>query len=203
MYYYTPLFMTHFFPLAIGALFTSVLLSSCSHSSPTTETGPSAPTVAAERITSTKADSLNGIPGHQFGEPLSNFPGLVLTPGQGAPGTKRYTYPADKPEAGWFGKHKKEVEYVFYIFRDDKFIAFQAIAFGAGRSALQQEALFLFGKGERRNEGTHWAGTKAQAFYSLKLLPAGPAELLDVVSVEDADAQATRDAAKLKAENTQ
>jgi hypothetical protein len=150
-----------------------------------------------------RADSLNGIPGHHFGEPFSAFPGLVLTPGQGAPGTKRYAYPTDKPEAGWFGKHKKEVEYVFYTFRDGKFIAFQAIAFGPGRQALQQEATFLFGPGERRGLGTHWAGDKAQAFYSLRNLPTGAAELLDVVSVEDADAQASIDASRLKQENAE
>jgi hypothetical protein len=193
--------MTHFFSLALGVLFTGTLLSSCSHSSPTTEAGLSASTVAAERSTGTKVDSLNGIPGHQFGEPFSAFPGLVLTPGQGAPGTKRYAYPASKPEAGWFGKHKKEVGYVFYTFRDDKFIAFQAVAFGPGRQALQQEAAFLFGQGERRGLGTHWPGTKAQAFYSLRNLPTGAAELLDVVSVEDADAQAASDAIRLKREN--
>lgn len=195
--------MTHFFSTAIGALFTGVLLSSCSHSSPTTETGSGTPTIAVKRTTSTKVDSLNGIPGHRFGEHLSAFPGLVLTPGQGTPGTQRYAYPADKPEAGWFGKHKKEVEYVFYTFRDGKFISFQAVAFGPGRQALQKEAEYLFGKGERRGLGTHWSGEKAQAFYSLRNLPTGAAELLDVVSVEDADAQEVRDAAKLKAENTQ
>jgi hypothetical protein len=157
--------------------------------------------VAAERTKSTKVDSLNGIPGHRFGEPLSAFPGLELTPGQGTPGTRRYAYPAGKPEAGWFGKHKQEVEYVFYTFRDDKFISFQAVAFGVGRQALQKEAEYLFGKGERRGLGTHWAGEKAQAFYSLRNLPTGAAELLDVISVADADAQAARDAAKLKREN--
>jgi len=180
-----------------------VSLGSCSQSSPNAETGSSATAVVDRLTPSTKVDSLNGIPGHRFGEPFSAFPGLVLTPGQGTPGTRRYTYPADKPEAGWFGKHKKEVEYVFYTFRDGKFIAFQAVAFGAGRQALQKETEYLFGKGERRGLGTYWAGEKAQAFYSLRNLPAGPAELLDVVSVEDADAQAASDADKLKAENAQ
>jgi hypothetical protein len=93
------------------------------------------------------------------------------------------------------------VEYVFYTFRNNKFIAFQAVAFGPGRQALQKEATFLFGQGERRGLGTYWAGTKAQAFYSLKLLPTGAAELLDVISVEDADTQAASDAAQLKREN--
>lgn len=193
--------MTHFSSLAIGTLFAGILLSSCSHYSPTTEAESSASIIAAGQIISTKVDSLNGIPGHRFGEPLSAFPGLVLTPGQGVPGTRRYAYPEGKPEAGWFGIHKKEVEYVFYTFRNNKFIAFQAIAFGPGRQALQNEALFLFGQGERRGLGTHWAGNKAQAFYSLRNLPTGAAELLDVVSVEDADAQAASDAVRLKQEN--
>lgn len=186
--------------LSMLAAVSGVLASSCSN--------PKAPTSSAEVPTAEKptvalsrADSLNGVPGHHFGEPLSAFPGLVLTPGQAAPGTKRYAYPADKPEAGWFGKHKKEVEYVFYTFRDDKFISFQAVAFGAGRQALQKEAQYLFGKGEPRGLGMHWAGEKAQAFYTPRNLPTGPAELLDVVSVEDSDAQAASDAAKLKADN--
>jgi hypothetical protein len=193
--------MTHFSLLVDGALLASILLSSCSHSSSSTEAESSASTIAAKQTISTKVDSLNGIPGHQFGEPLSAFPGLVLTPGQGTPGTRRYTYPEGKPEAGWFGKHKKEVEFVFYTFRDDRFIAFQAVAFGPGRQALQQEAAFLFGPGERRGLGTHWAGDKAQAFYSLRNLPTGAAELLDVISVKDADAQAASDAVRLKQEN--
>lgn len=191
----------HFPALVIGALFTGTLLSSCSHSSTTTEAESGASAIAAGETISTKVDSLNGIPGHQFGEPLSAFPGLVLTPGQGTPGTKRYAYPADKPEAGWFGKHKKEVEFVFYTFRDDKFISFQAVAFGNGRQALQKEAQYLFGKGQPHGLGMHWPGEKAQAFYTPRNLPTGPAELLDVVSVQDADAQAARDAAQLKQEN--
>lgn len=195
--------MPTFFSLTTASLLAGALLSSCSHPSATTDsTGTSkseVPTATDTRMS--RADSLNGIPGHHFGEPFSAFPGLVLTSGQGAPGTKRYAYPTDKPEAGWFGKHKKEVEFVFYTFRDGKFVSFQAVAFGPGRQALQQEATFLFGPGERRGLGTHWPGTKAQAFYSLQNLPAGAAELLDVVSVEDADAQATSDAARLKREN--
>jgi hypothetical protein len=184
--------MSSFFSLTIRLLLAGALFSSCSHPSATTDSTSTSnlkvPTITSNRVS--RADSLNGIPGHHFGEALSAFPGLVLTPGQGVPGTKRYAYPASKPETGWFGKHKKEVEYVFYTFRDDKFIAFQAVAFGAGRQALQKEAEYLFGKGERRGLGTHWAGNKAQAFYSLRNLPTGAAELLDVISVEDADTQA-------------
>lgn len=154
--------MTYSSALTIGVLFAGTLLSSCSQSSPTTESGAgsSAPTVAAERTTGTKVDSLNGVPGHQFGESLSAFPGLELTPGQGEPGTRRYAYPDNKPEAGWFGKHKKQFGYVFYTFKDDKFMSFQAIAFGTGRPLLQQEAQFLFGQGKRNGIGTRWGGKK-------------------------------------------
>lgn len=195
--------MTHFFPLAIGTVFAGTLLSSCSHSSSTTElaAGASAPTVAAERTTATKVDSLNGIPGHQFGEPLSAFPGLEPTAGQGEPGTIRYTYPAGKAEGSWFGKHKKEVPHVYYTFRDNKFVWFQAIAVGDGRQALQQEAQFLFGAGKRNGVGTHWAGEKAEAYYSMSSLSTGPAETLDVMSVPLMKAKASEDAARLKAEN--
>lgn len=190
--------------LIIGALLTSTLLSSCSHSSPTTESGTpaSAPTVAAARTTATKVDSLNGIPGHPFGEPLSAFPGLQLSQTQ-TPGVQTYSYPEGKGLTGWFGKHRKEVPFVFYTFRDGKFLAFQAIALGSGRPALQQETLFLLGQGHQNPENTTWVGEKARAFYTPRLLPAGPAEILDVQSLSLVEAQAKEEAARLKAENAQ
>jgi hypothetical protein len=178
------------------------LLSSCSQSTPETTTG----TQAAARPASPefpfggKVDSLNGIPGHQFGEPLSAFPGIELAKTQN-PGTRTYTYPDNKPAPGWFGKHKKDVPFVFYVFKDDKFIAFQAIAMGAGRQALQEQALFLFGPGKKYPAGTSWNGEKALAYYTPRLLPNGPAEILDVQSVEGNKAQAAATAERLKKEN--
>lgn len=194
--------MPTFSSLTIASLLAGALLSSCSHPAATTDSAgtskPEAPVATSTKISRT--DSLNGIPGHQFGEPLSAFPGVILTKGQ-QPGTKTYKYPDDKPEAGWFGKHKKEVPSVFYIFRDGKFAAFEAIAFGTGREALQQETLFLFGRGKLHMDNTTWAGKKAQVRYTQMTLAKGPAEILDVESIDLVKAQVAEEAARLKREN--
>jgi hypothetical protein len=189
--------------LTIALLLAGVLLSSCSHpSAPTDFTGTSEPELpmATSGTGMSRVDSLNGIPGHHFGEPLSAFPRLVLTKTQN-PGTQTYSYPDDKPEAGWFGKHKKEVPSVFYVFRDGKFAAFQAIAFGMGRRALQQETVYLFGRGKTHVENTTWAGKKAQVIYTSTTLTRGPAEVLDVESIDLVNAQVAEEAARLKREN--
>lgn len=193
--------MTHFFPLAIGALFTGTLLSSCSHSSPTTEARSDAPAVATERTTGTKVDSLNGIPGHHFGDPVSAFPGLELAKSQ-QPGTQTYTYPNGKPEAGWFGKHKRDGDlFVFYIFKDNRFAGFQALAFGTTRAALQEETLFLLGPGNKGFANTSWKGEKTQASYTPRVLPKGPAEILDIQSLTLVQAQANEASDRMKREN--
>ncbi|MGI4971775.1 MAG: hypothetical protein ACRYGH_22760 [Janthinobacterium lividum] len=147
-----------------------------------------------------RTDSLNGIPGHQFGEPLSAFPGLVLAKSQ-QPGSQTYRYPDEKPEAGWFGKHKKDVPSVFYVFRNGKFSMFQAVGYGTGRQALEQEAQYLLGPGQQHTEHTSWSGKKAQAFYSPQTLTRGPAAVLTIESLEGAAAQAAAEANRLKQEN--
>jgi hypothetical protein len=182
--------------LLAGALF-----SSCSHPSATTDSAGTSklevPIVTGIRVS--RADSLNGIPGHHFGEPLSAFPGLTLTKSQN-PGTQTYGYPDEKPEAGWFGKHKKDV-FSFYIFKDGKFLAFQAIGFGPGRAALQEEAAFLFGRGKQNMDGTSWKGEKTQAYYTQQIMAKGPAEILDVQSLSLVEAQASESTDRLKREN--
>jgi hypothetical protein len=188
--------------LTIASLLIGGLFSSCSHPAATTD---AASTSKLEISVTTgtrmsRPDSLNGIPGHHFGEPLSAFPGLILTKGQ-KPGTQTYTYPDGKPEAGWFGKHKREVPSVFYVFRDGKFAAFQAIAFGDGRLALEQETVFLFGRGKQHVENTTWAGQKAQVIYTQTTLARGPAEILDIESIDLVKAQVAEEAARLKREN--
>jgi hypothetical protein len=74
--------------LLVGALF-----SSCSHPAATTDAAETSqmevPAAIGTRLS--RPDSLNGIPGHQFGEPLSAFPGLVLAKSQ-KPGTQTYYY---------------------------------------------------------------------------------------------------------------
>ena len=187
--------------LATGSLLAGVLVSSCSHPDTTESAGtPASEVPVATRRQVSRTDSLNGIPGHQFGEPLSAFPGIELAKSQ-QPGTQTYTYPDGKPESGWFGKHKDTVPSVFYVFKDGKFAAFQAIAFGAGRQALQEETLYLFGQGQKNVTNTTWAGEKAQALYTRLVLPKGPAEVLDVQSISLVNAQLADQAARLKREN--
>jgi hypothetical protein len=184
-----------------------VLLNACTGSdSPAEKAGSNetAPSEVTVRTKGTRVDSLNGIPGHRFGEPLSAFPGIVLAEGVQKPGTQTYTYPDGKPAAGWFGKHKAKSPdqfFVYYVFQDGKFVAFQALAFGEGRQALQEQALYLFGPGKQFPDGTTWAGEKALAYYTLPTLAKGPANALDVKSQEFVRSQATATAARLKQEN--
>lgn len=183
-----------------------VLLGGCTDSGSPTEKGggnATASTEAPARTRGTRVDSLNGIPGHRFGEPLSAFPGLVLAPNQ-APGSQKYTYPDGKGEPGWFGKRKKEAPstyFTFYVFADGKFVGFTAISFGEGRKALQEQALYLLGPGEKFATGTTWDGQRVLASYTLPTLEMGPANQLDVQSQAFVRAQATATADRLKKEN--
>jgi hypothetical protein len=93
-----------------------------------------------------RADSLNGIPGHAFGEPRSNFSELETKGYQDLDG---YTYYDAKPgqELGWFGKNAEHV-HTTYRFYQDKFASFDAWARGTDRVLLAEEAVYLFGKGQ-------------------------------------------------------
>jgi hypothetical protein len=90
---------------------------------------------------------------------------------------------------------------VFYVFWEGKFAAFQAVAFGDGRAALAQETVFLLGRGKQHVENTTWAGQKAQALYTQTTLARGPAEILDIESLDYVKAQAADEATRLKREN--
>lgn len=98
-----------------------------------------------------RADSLNGIPGHAFGEPRSNFPELQAKGSQDMDG---YTYYEPQPgkEPGWFGKNADQV-HTIYRFYQDKFAIFNATAAGNGRPLLEQEVVYLFGKGQPQQQG--------------------------------------------------
>lgn len=166
-------------------------------------TATTAPQTAV-RTPGTRADSLGGIPGHRFGQPLSDFPGLELLPDQ-KPGVQMYYYPNGTGEPGWFGKRKRESPndfYTYYTFKDGKFVAFQVMALGEGRKALQAQTRYLLGTGTLTTTTTNWEGEKVLAFYSLINQPGrGLAELLDVQSQDYAKALATAQAKQLKEEN--
>lgn len=191
-----------FFTHSALLVLTSGLLTNCSSPSPATTANPPTPPAAASPLAA-RVDSLNGIPGHQFGEPLSAFPGLALNPNQG-PGPRMYTYPSGKPEAGWFGKRKKEAPnefYTSYLFAEGKFVGFSAVAYGDLRKALKEEAAYLFGPGSARTNGTLWEGSAAVAWYTQPTQLLGPTDRLDVQSQAFVRAQATAAADRLKAEN--
>ncbi|MDF7815268.1 hypothetical protein [Hymenobacter sp. YC55] len=194
---------TFYFSLLVAGV--GAFVSSCS-SPQESGTSANAPVAATEAVRGpgTKADSLGGIPGHKFGDPLSAFPGLELTATQ-KPGTQTYAYPKGTTEPGWFGKRKQESPndyYSFYVFKDGKFVAFEAMAFEAGRAALQEQALYLFGPGTQTATSTNWEGKEVFAYYSTVMQPGkGPAHVLDVQSQAYVREQATAQADRLKKEN--
>jgi hypothetical protein len=196
--------------LSLLAALCGALATGCSSKETTTSAAAgqsgAATVVTAAHTPGTRADSLGGILGHKFGEPLSAFPGLALTPSQ-KPGTQTYQYPDGNGEPGWFGKHKKESPtefFSYYTFKDGRFVAFQAMALGAGRKALQEQTRFLLGTGTPTTTTTNWEGEKVLAYYSLTNQPgAGLAEVLDVQSQDFVKGQATAKAEQLKKENAQ
>lgn len=173
-------------------------------SAPAAAAETAAPTVAAVRGPGERADSLNGIPGHQLGEPLSAFPGLKLSTDQ-TPGCKTYVYPGGKGEPGWFGKRAKAspgMYYSFYKFRDGRFVAFSAAAYREGRTALLEQAAYLFGPGVPRIGGINWEGKRVFASTSDETNPVGgPYTILEVQSMDFVRALAKDKADQLKAEN--
>ena len=158
--------------LPITALAGSLLLHACSQTAPDASADPaltagSAPT-PTKRTMGTAVDSLDGIPGHTFGEPLRNFPGLVLVTKDEDLGLRVYKMPASR-ERGWFGKHARDFA-TYYQFQDGQFALFRAVTTGidANRTAMREQALFLFGPGKNRTDllgGWDWEGEQARALY--------------------------------------
>ena len=154
----------------------SVMLISCSPGTSDTPIDSSLSATPApaptKRTTGTAADSLNGIPGHTFGEPLRNFPGLVLVTKDDALGLRVYKMPGSQ-ERGWFGKHAQDFD-TYYQFQDGQFAMFRAVTtgIGANRTAMREQARFLFGPGKDRNDymsGLDWEGERVRVMYSEKL----------------------------------
>ena len=180
----------------------SGLLVSCSSPSSTT------PPAAAATETPTpppsafpfggKIDSLNGIAGHAFGEPLSAFPNIRLLPPAPGEVTRTYEYVGT---AGWFGKHHAQVRTQFYYFLDGKFYRFLALGDPA---ALRPEVTYLFGPGQAQGQyQLFWEGSRARAAYVEKAEGFGMEGRLDVLSKPAEAALAARASAQLKAENAQ
>jgi hypothetical protein len=162
--------------LPFAALAGTLLLHACSQAPPETATDSSlaaaSPLPPAKRTAGTAADSLNGMQGHTFGEPLRNFHGLVLFSAEEELGVRMYTMPAGR-ERGWFGRHAKKFR-TYYQFQDDRFAMFRAVTMdvGAHPSALREQALSLFGPGKGRKDlrgVLDWDGERVWAMYSEKL----------------------------------
>ncbi len=128
----------------------STLLSNCA---PDTSDTPADSTMAAtstltKRTIGTAADSLNGIPGHSFGEPLRNVPGLVLYDEDNEAGVRGYLMSLDQQRV-WFGEHAEQFA-IYCQFQDGRFSMFCALATGLEGSptARRQQLLSLFGPGK-------------------------------------------------------
>jgi hypothetical protein len=192
------------FSLVTATLLTlpGVLLSSCSSpSSPTTETTPAAGGATRPALQfpfGSKVDSLHGIAGHTFGEPLSAFSQLRLLPPTAGELTRAYAY---EGTTGWFGKHHGDVSTQIYYFLNGKFCRFLAVG---NSTVLRPEVTYLFGPGQA--EGRYklfWEGSRARAAYVEQAGGMGMRGRLNVLSKAYEAELAAQAAARLKAENAQ
>lgn len=186
-----------------ASLLAAILLSSCSpaDSSQEVKTADKEDTrsfPASQFPFGGKVDSLNGIAGHTFGEPLSAFPKMRLLPPTPGALTRTYAY---EGKEGWFGKHQAQVSTQFYYFMNGKFCRFLAIG---NPTVLRPEVTYLFGPGQA--EGKYrlfWEGSRARAAYVEQAEGFGMSGRLDVLSKTFEAEQAAREQARLKAENAQ
>jgi hypothetical protein len=146
-----------------------------------------------------RVDSLNGVAGHVFGQPLNAFAKLeamALDPGDPI---RRYWVPA-AASRGWFSKHRREVPNQFVDFVDGQFYRFRAVGEPA---TLRAEAIFLFGPGLVEGSQVFWEGARTRAAYSEKVRGLGREGTLDVLSKPLEAALAAKAQAKLQADNAQ
>ncbi len=144
------------------------VLGACSHSAPkdaaAAASGTGAATPAAPVPTSfgARADSLNGMQGHTFGEPVRAFTRLRLYANQTPPLTAYFRDLGQ--ESGWFGKHTSTE----YDFLDGQFVRFSASALNNNRPLLLAHAQYLFGPGQRLDDQHYlWEGQRVRAEYWL------------------------------------
>ncbi len=196
--------------LTAVALLAGSLFGSCSSptsapdtSTPDTLVASSKPAAAVQFPFGAKVDSLNGIAGHTFGQPVSAFPHMRAM--QVYPGELTRTY-ADEGRTGakatgWFDKHRPQVPTQLYWFLDNKFSQFRAIGDAA---TLRAEAIYLLGPGQA--QGPHqlfWEGNRARAVFSEQARGFGLEGTLDVLSRPLEAEVAAKKQALLKAENAQ
>lgn len=188
------------------AVLAGSLFSSCSSadSNSTPETQALPPKTAAVQFPfGAKVDSLNGIAGHTFGQPVSAFPKMRLLPV--SPGELTRTYSEEEvagaKATGWFGKHRPQVPTQLYWFLDNKFSQFRAVGDAA---TLRAEAIYLLGPGQAQGQyQLFWEGTRARAVFSEQARGFGREGTLDVLSKPLEAELAAKKQALLKAENAQ
>ena len=83
-----------------------------------------------------------------------------------------YQMPPAK-KCGWFGKPAQDFA-TYYQFQDGQFAMIRAVTtdLGTNRTAMREEARFLFGPGKDRNDqmsGLDWEGERVRVMYSEKL----------------------------------
>lgn len=165
--------MNTFSVLTIGALVAQLTVTTFGHPATQGRPRPQATPARGQALApyGAKADSLDGIPGHHFGEPRSNFPELETRGFPSLDGYVSYSPREDQPAPGWFGKHADQVR-ATYWFRHDQFVGFSASQHGPDgqRQLLAEEALYLFGSGKRQREAfgqatTQWEGRKVRVEY--------------------------------------
>jgi hypothetical protein len=183
-------------------LTTGALLGGCSQQAPATTT-PN-PELAAPKETAkfpygAKIDSLNGVAGHTFGQPVSAFPKMEMFPVEPNELTRSY-HASKQVTSGWFAKHRREVPSQFYYFLDGQFCLFRAFGDAA---TLKAEAEYLFGPGLQQESQLFWEGARARAVYSEQARGFGREGRLDVLSKPLEAAKHAKAKARLKAENTQ
>lgn len=194
--------LTRFSP-TLSLLVAGTLLGSCSQREPATTAaaaGESAPAKPAARFPhGAKIDSLNGVAGHTFGQPLSAFPKLEMYAVEPGEVTRTYHPPAGTT-GSWFAKHRREVPYQFYDFLDGQFYRFRAVGEPA---TLRAEAEYLFGPGLVQGPLVFWEGERARAVYSEQARGLGREGTLQVLSKPLEAALAAKARAKLQADNAQ
>jgi len=146
-----------------------------------------------------KVDSLNGIAGHVFGQPLRAFAKLEAVALDPSDPIRRYWVPA-AASRGWFSKHRREVPNQFVDFVDGQFYRFRAVGEPA---TLRAEAAFLFGPGLVEGTQVFWEGSRVRAAYSEQVRGLGREGTLDVLSKPLEAALAAKAQAKLQADNAQ
>ena len=192
----------HFSSLVL--LLTTGLLGACSPpTDPATgaaDARSAAPAPAAPQFPyGARMDSLNGIAGHVFGQPLRAFgklEAMALDPGDPI---RRYWVPA-AASRGWFSKHRQQVPNQFVDFVDGQFYRFRAVGEPA---TLRAEAVFLFGPGLVEGEKVFWEGARARAAYSEQVRGLGREGTLDVLSKPLEAGLAANAQARLRADNVQ